>query len=156
MSGVSDTEFEPERNITREEFLKILLTALDIKTGDGTRYTDVPANSWYAPYVEGAASCGIVNGISDDVFGTGTPITRQDMCVMTFRALQYKGKAPELDSSYTFADDSAIADYAKESIYILRQYGAVSGMGDDLFAPKNNTTRAQAAVMLQNILQKNL
>ena len=156
VSGVSDTEFEPERNITREEFLKILLTALDIKTGDGTRYTDVPANSWYAPYVEGAASCGIVNGISDDVFGTGTPITRQDMCVMTFRALQYKGKAPELDSSYTFADDSAIADYAKESIYILRQYGAVSGMGDDLFAPKNNTTRAQAAVMLQNILQKNL
>ena len=156
INGVSETRFEPQRNITREEFLKILLTALEIDTSDGTRYTDVPADSWYAPYVEGAASCGIVNGISDDVFGTGTPITRQDMCVMTFRALQYKGKAPELEGSYTFADDSAIADYAKESIYALKQYGAVSGIGDDLFAPQNNTTRAQAAVMLQNILQKNM
>ena len=47
-----------------------------------------------------------------------------------------------------FADGDAISDYAAEAVGSLYQNGVVSGRGDNLFAPQDTMTRAEAAAIL--------
>ena len=155
VSGVSDTEYQPNRYITREEFLKLLCGALDISPQNDaeTAFSDVPSDSWFAPFVSAAVQCGIANGISVEEFGSGLPITRQDMCVMTVRALEYLKKPMNYPAAERFSDDSDFADYSAESIYKLRNAGIVSGTGDGRFMPNEYATRAEMAVMISNMLR---
>ena len=50
INGVSETEFAPNREVTREEFAKMIVNAFSI-TGEGKSFADVPATAWYAPFV---------------------------------------------------------------------------------------------------------
>ena len=54
-------------------------------------FEDVPEYQWYYKYAASGVRKGIVNGISKTRFGTGSSISRQDMAVMTVRALDYLG-----------------------------------------------------------------
>ena len=113
-------------------------------------FTDIPSDAWYAPFIRQAFGEGIVNGISDDLFGVGLPITRQDLCTMAYNAAL---KIIEIETPHElFADDDEISDYAKKAVYALRAAGVVSGITDDEFAPKENATRAQAAKIIYSIL----
>ena len=53
-----------------------------------------------------------------------------------------------------FADSSAISDYAKAAVAQLYIKGVVSGIGNNLFAPKLNVTRAEAAQIIYNVLKE--
>ena len=51
-----------------------------------------------------------------------------------------------------FDDDNSIADYAKSSIYVLKEQGIINGVGGNMFAPYNTATRAEAAKMIYEII----
>ncbi len=90
INGYGDGTFGVNDNVTREQFVRMLLTALDIKlTSDkGSEFKDVAEGEWYSNYVNTALQMGIVSGISDDMFGVGEEISRQDMAVMCRRAIE--------------------------------------------------------------------
>jgi hypothetical protein len=75
------------------------------------------------------------------------------MAVMLYRAAQ----AMELEWSQPatvasqFADQGSIADYALEAVTELQRHGAMNGKENDLFAPRDKSTRAQAAATLYRI-----
>lgn len=120
--------------------------------GSMTKFTDVKAIDWFAPFVAWAFEHGIVSGTSDTTFSPDEKITRQDMMVMVVRFMEYKKFTPELTSEKAlFADNSDIADYAKQQVYELKQAGLVSGRGANKFEPKASATRAEAAQMMANI-----
>ena len=48
----------------------------------------------------------------------------------------------------SFTDDGDISDYAKDSVYALKNLGLINGMGDGSFMPRANATRAQTAQIL--------
>lgn len=154
LSGVGDGIFEPNRNVKREEFAKIVTLAFAYDADEAKiSFTDIPSDAWYAPFIRQAFGEGIVNGISDDLFGVGLPITRQDLCTMAYNAALKAGKIIEIETPHElFADDDEISDYAKKAVYALRAAGVVSGITDDEFAPKENATRAQAAKIIYSIL----
>ncbi len=154
LSGVGDGIFEPNRNVKREEFAKIVTSAFAYDADEAKiSFTDVPSDAWYAFFIRQAFGEGIVNGISDDLFGVGMPITRQDLCTMAYNAALKAGKIIEIETPQElFADDDEISDYAKKAVYALRAAGVVSGLTDDEFAPKENATRAQAARIIYAIL----
>lgn len=152
ISGVGDKTFEPARTITREEFVKLICQAFNLEKADAeSRFDDVKSDSWYGEYVMTAVENGIVNGISDSLFGTGMNITREDMAVMIYRALQKSGKT-FTDNASDFADESEFAEYSAEAIKALAASGIVSGMGDNNFAPKSYATRAESAVMIDRCI----
>ena len=153
IDGVSDKEFQPERRINREEFIKLLCTAANIPTAQTDRFADVSGQNWFAPYVGGAVAAGIVSGISDDMFGAGLEISRQDMCVMIKNALAYNGTALEAENYEKFADSADIKDYAEESVYVLRQAGIVNGKDGNVFDPSGKTTRAEAAAIILRMIE---
>lgn len=153
ISGKGDNRFAPQDNVKREEFVKMLVLAFDLKD-DGekaTNFNDVNTDEWYAPYIKTAYNLGIVNGISDNSFGIGSCISRQDMAVMITRA-----KNVELDTSKSnsgFSDSDKIADYAGASIDYLKDKGAINGYADGTFRPHGNVTRAETAKVLYELLK---
>lgn len=152
ISGKADNIFGVNENITREEFVKILMGVFNIKTEECENvFDDVDSEMWYAPYILTAYKLGIASGISDRSFGVGQLITRQDMAALTARAMEYSGMILDSSEENKFSDDSEIGDYAKKSVYALKKLGLISGMDDGSYAPTNSATRAQAAKMLYSV-----
>ncbi len=146
VSGYDNKKFAPENSITREEFVKLVVSAFFAdKVADGVDFEDVAADAWYSKYISVAVGEGIVSGIGSNKFGIGCNVTRQDMAVILHRI------APEKLASVgdrRFDDDESISEYAKEAVYALRAAGIINGISDTEFAPLKSATRAEAVVML--------
>lgn len=144
--------FLPSNNIKREEFAKIVAKAFDINdnTEETSKFSDVNENDWFSSSVGSLVSKNIVNGISENEFGVGKPITRQDAATILFRILNATSDTAEQEK---FADDEDIAEYAKESIYTLKNSKMISGYSDGTFRPNSHITRAEAVQMIYNILK---
>ena len=156
ISGSGDGQFHPERSVTREEFIKMVLLALDFEITDKITHSipDAPLGSWYDYYLQAAYNMGIVGGYPDGRFGVGDNILRQDMAVILCNAMEKAGKLVDKDVLETnFSDEAEIAPYAKEKITLLVKEGYISGMGDGTFSPLTSSTRAQAAQLIYNVIK---
>ena len=153
ISGKGDGSFAPNDNVTREEFVKMLVLSLGLNNTDGETpvLSDMSGNEWFAPYVYAAFNNGIVNGIGEG-FGVGQNITRQDMAVLCARAIEFKAVTLEpVRENMAFADE--ISDYAKDAVAKLWGAGLVNGKSETEFAPTATATRAEAAKMLYEVLK---
>lgn len=152
VNGVSDSEFAPKGNLTREQAVKILCLAAGI---EGIKalggFLDVDSNAWYAEYIMAAKEAGVVKGISDTEFGIGEKITRQDFAVMILRAFELSAEQGDVQ----FTDYDTVSDYAKEAVKTLSKKGIINGYADGTFKPFANCTRAEAAVIIYRILGGN-
>lgn len=145
--------FYPNDNITREEFVKMLTVAYKLNIENKTaKFTDVNADDWFMPYVAAALENGIVNGVSDDMFGTGQNITRQDLAVMAYNAALKNGVEFNTEGVQKFSDDDKISDYAKAAVYALKSQDIVNGIDGKNFAPQDTATRAEAAKILYALI----
>lgn len=155
VDGYEDGTIRPNGTITRDEFVKLLMVALkvDLSKAQASVYNDIPAGAWQAPYVMAATGEGLVTGIDAINFGAGTVISRQDMALMIYRAvLKYGVKLPST-KIVSFRDADMIAGYALEAVNSLAAAGVLTGLGDDTFAPASGATRAQAMVMIYQIVR---
>ncbi|GBG11772.1 hypothetical protein PAT3040_06619 [Paenibacillus agaridevorans] len=157
IEGASAQSFLPNRAITRAEFLKMILKALDLTSSSQSpvdAFEDVNSDDWYYEVVSAGYRLGIVNGKSDQHFGANDAITREDMAVMIFRSIQIAGTTSfnHTNTSATFVDHSTISDYAFKAVESLQAIGIVNGMDDGAFCPKQLTTRAQAAAVVFRLL----
>jgi hypothetical protein len=150
INGVGEGRFAPNADVTREQFVKMIVIAFGFELKEGeTSFSDVNVNEWYAPYIYSANGAGIINGISAAEFGTGANISRQDMVVMIYRALAEKSfdfSHPVDDSG--FADSELIYDYAKEAVSVMVEKGVINGVGNNMFEPSSNASRAAAAKVI--------
>lgn len=151
INGDGTGAFHPDRNVTREEFVKMLLLTFGIEPDDGAKsdFADVDSGSWYEAYVAKASGLGIVNGISATSFGTGHSITRQDMAVMIVRCLELKGISMESDGNANeFGDEAGISGYAVEAVKLLHNAGILNGDASGNFNPALFAKRAEVAKVL--------
>jgi len=149
ISGYSEEEFKPDNEVTRAEFTKLVVSLMDDKNAEGTvNFTDVTENDWFAPFVKKGVASGIINGAGTS-FMPGSFITREDAAVIIYRFLN--GKI-SLDKEESFADEADMAQYSKDAIKALSGAKIVNGMGNGCFMPKKTLTRAQAAVLINSVL----
>ena len=155
IKGRSADEFAPSENVTRAEFVKMILGVFGIEAnGNSAGFEDVTSGDWYAPYVNTAYELGIVTGVSDTYFGANEKITRQDAAVIIQRACKSAEKSLEkVNEAAVFDDAEDISEYAIEAINELTEADILHG-SDNKFNPRNNCTRAEAAVMLKNVSDK--
>ena len=154
LSGKGDRLFFPADNIKREEFMKILVLAFGLYDESATcSYTDIPTDNWAYPYVASGTKAGLTVGYEDGSFGAGANISREDMAVMVHRLLVSIRNIDRItDLSKTFDDMDLVSGYAGNSVKMLLNSGIVQGENNK-FNPKNNTTRAEAAQLIYNILK---
>lgn len=159
ISGYGDGNVYPNAAVTREQFLRMLITAINPEMPETEQelpvsFADVDAGAWYADSVGRAVRLGIVYGINESIFGVGMQITREDAAVMLCRAVEAKKKVlAETAQPMGFADETDISGYALNSVKAMQRAGIISGYEDGSFLPKNPVTRAEAAVMIYNVLK---
>lgn len=149
VNGYEDGTFRPEDSVTKGEFIKLLMSATGKGTSDGfTNYKDVNA-SWARPYVSKAIYLGICDNISDstEIFGVDKSITRAQAVALMGRLL-----APDKTGIPSFTDNSSIPDWASNEVYSMVELGLITGMEDGSFKPLDNLTRAEAATIIERIM----
>ncbi len=156
INGKTDTEFKPSEVVLREEFAKMMMLSVmpgSVETtGTESSFSDVDSSAWYGPYIEAATKNNIISGYGD-TFGIGDTIRREDMAVMCYRALKAAGiTLVAVRDEHKFTD--AISDYAQEAISALYSAGLINGYSDTEFNANGTATRAEAATMLYNIIEK--
>lgn len=152
VSGDGNESFNPGGNVTRAEFVTMLMKAIDMVDEDAEcDFEDVPKNDWSYKYVASAFATGITSGVDDKHFGKNTTITRQEAAAFLHRAAVRMYLPLDNDSSEQFADEEDIADWALRSVKVMKAAGLINGVGDNRFEPHGVTTRAQAAKMIYEL-----
>lgn len=151
VAGDGNGGFAPNDYVTREQFAKMLVMALGIYDESAVCTFDDGADGWYSPYIASLAGSGIVNGIGSNLFGVGQLITREDMAVMAYNALKFSNYELTVGKE-SFADFDTVSDYAKEAVSLLAGDGIINGTDEGKFAHHDNTTRAEAAVVINSII----
>ncbi|MCL6601504.1 MAG: S-layer homology domain-containing protein [Paenibacillus sp.] len=153
IEGISNTEFNPQGEVTRAQFAAMITRALSLKAVSLSTFVDVNSKSWYAEAVAAVNEAGIVFGRSEDAFAPNERITREEMAVMIVRAYEYlQGSKTSETAAISFSDYSQIHDWAKNASGIAEQAGLIKGRGNKQFAPQETMTRAESAQVISNLL----
>lgn len=155
MKGMNENSFNPEGKLTRAQFASLLVRLFGL-TGEGEiPFQDVSQADWYFREVRIAYENGIVNGTSLKTFSPNEEVTRQDMVVMLVRAMERAKMELTLPAeAASFTDGNKIAHYATEAIRRAKTNGLVTGYPDGSFRPLAVSKRAEAAILLDQVLHR--
>ena len=178
VDGYEDGTFRPERTITRAEFVKMILDATHLTPGCETvewmKENAANMDGWLTSYqpklndmndhwlttqgwTEAALYSGMVvpSDYNGGNFRPEKPIARYEIALMVTRALGqvYEAKAEEdLNIDLPFTDSDTTMSWMKGYIRAASEAGVVNGYPDGSFQPNEASTRAEAVVMVQRML----
>ena len=156
LNGISATTFSPNTGMTRGMFVTALgrLAGIDPADYQAGKFTDVKADAYYVPYVNWAASKGIVSGTTDTTFAPDSQITREQMAVILKNYAAKLGYTiPKTLKAVTFADNTKISSQVKEAVKSMQQAGILAGRTNNRFDPKGTATRAEVATVLRRFVE---
>lgn len=151
MSGFGNGLFGPDEALSRAQLAQILYSKEGRPAATGTLFTDVTAGMWYANAIAWAAEKGVVSGYGDGRFGPDDNITREQLAVMLWR---YAGSPAPSAKELDLVDSSGASPFALDALRWAVENKILSGYGDGQLAPQGPATRAQAAQMLKNFMEK--
>jgi hypothetical protein len=111
IDGYADRTFKPGNNITRAEFVSVIVKAFKLIGQDGKVFADT-ANHWAKNAIATAAARGIITGYSDTSFGPDDLITREQMSTIIVGAAQIASAA----NGKSFTDNADISEWAKAAL----------------------------------------
>lgn len=152
--GTNPAAFEPNKKITRGEYLCWLVRALGLYAEGQESFSDIPdTRSDYKEAVI-AKALSIAQGMEDGTFGPDQSITREDVMVFTARALKTLGLAGGAPPSplTSFEDAPSVSQYAKDSVSQMVGLKLIQG-NEGRIEPQSEMTRAEAAVLLLRVLE---
>lgn len=147
IDGYPDGTFKPELNITRAEFVKMVVEVrgLTLPTTFTAPFPDVPVNDWSARYVAAAKAAGIAMGYANGQFRPDRSISRAEIAAFVVRAGGFT-----INTGGTRFPDVSQTHWAFNEIMTARNNGIVSGFADGTYRPNTAATRAEAAVIIFN------
>jgi len=151
VSGISSSQFGPDANIRRGDFLLMLYRAAGSPQVTTTvDFPDVAPTDYYATAIAWAQEYGLASGMADGTFSPNTNITREQAFTILNRALPLVG----IECDYVpvvvlerFKDLSNLSNWAAEHAAVLAAYHFIGGE-DNMLNPKVNLTRIEMAVLL--------
>lgn len=158
ITGQSADVFAPGKQVTRAEFVSLLVRALELNRNGAAAasFTDVSADGWYNDAIQAAVVNGLVSGYADQRFAPNQNITRAEMAVILSKALKFTGAQdnPGVQPA-AFADADSIRDWAKEAVGKVTESGLMQGRSGNRFEAGSFTTRAEAAVVVYRLYKLN-
>lgn len=154
VSGYPNGKFGPNDAVTREQFAKMMVIALDLPevSLETSSFKDVPTDIWSFKYIESAQNylTGYM-GISDNSYNRMGNALREDIAYALVKAcvsdLQVENmQVDEVNS--LFSDADKISEPYKVFVLAAYQKGLISGYTDKTFRPDGTLTRAEAAKIL--------
>ncbi len=113
-------------------------------------FGDVTEKCSYLNAVTWAYDCGVINGVGGGKFKPTEPVSRQQLCAMLARYLQYRGVKQEYPEGVLdgFTDLDDLDPVFMENMRFIVSLGVVRGYGDGRLCPAATINRAEAATML--------
>lgn len=149
MSGMGDGTFGLGQNVTRAQFVSMLVRMFGWQQAQGASYSDVDPSAWYYNDVMTASAMGALG--NETGFRPNDNITREEIAVMLVRALGYDELAKEFSDTYLpFNDVSSNKGY----ISLAYDFGIVSGKTANSFDPYGTALREEAAAMMMRCYNK--
>ena len=153
MAGVSDTEFAPDKNVTRAMFVSVLYR-LDGEpdASDSLPFNDVSAGSYYEKPAKWAYKNGIVSGLSDTEFAPDSEITKEQIAAILLRYAEYQGvdTKPEAEDLALPKDMDSVSDWAKDGVTFCFADGILHGDENAFLNPRSFATRSEMSAILVN------
>ena len=149
LNGYGTGLFGPDDHMTRAQAAQMFYNLLlDQEVSAAVRFTDVPADAWYARAVETLASLGMVKGVGGGKFAPERTITRAEFTVMAmhFARLPEGGENP-------FSDVTS-SDWFYDQVVGAVQYGWITGYTDGTFRPEATITRAEVTAITNRLLDR--
>ncbi|WP_058484995.1 S-layer homology domain-containing protein [Defluviitalea phaphyphila] len=155
MGGYANNEFKPNKNISRAEFITIMIRLLDYLYIDSEKaeisFTDVEDNAWYLDALKKAVYLGLIND-SNGEFMPNKELTREEAATIAIRAYEIVGEVEAQDKK--FKDHNEISNWAVDGVYKAVALELFSGNADNTFKPKQPVTRSQTAVIIGRLMYK--
>ena len=159
ITGVADHEFAPDSKLTRAMAVQILAR---VALGDGLssynysgKFGDVKSSDWYAKAVEWAVQNEITYGTGPNTFSPKSPVTREQFAGFLYAFARSKGKDVSAAADLSgYKDTSSISSWAVKFVKWAVAKKLISGTSATTLSPKQTTTRAQAAVIIKNFVEK--
>lgn len=164
LSGYSDNTFKPSAQITREQaaaiYGKVLQHNLneqelaDIVTKEAsTSYSDVEADRWSNSAIKLVSAAGVMQGTSKTAFTPSKTMNREEFVASAASlAKKLNITTPVKTEKIRFKDEDSISlDYVADINYMAERGIVASGTTEN-FNPKQPVTRAQAATILNRML----
>ncbi len=147
IKGTGQGLFEPQRPISRSEFVQMMVTALQLKTETYKEglFNDVYASNWFAAAVATAYHHQIVSGYPDGSFKPGHSISRNEIASIFY---QIEGRKNSSTVMLMYDDLEEIPVWALNGVRFTYEYGLMSGYEDGTFRGEKPLTRAEAAVVI--------
>ncbi len=151
IAGYPDGTFKPDELITRAEFSAIVYRILGLENAeDGVIYDDTKGH-WAEDIIATMSlpeGYGMLRGYGDGNFGPNDHITREQAVAIIARAKSATWKAAEEGAKDVFADAEDISWWFDGEMDAAVTNGLITGYADGSYKPLNNTTRAEACVLL--------
>ncbi|ETT73025.1 cell wall/surface repeat protein [Paenibacillus sp. FSL R7-277] len=161
IEGTGGNLFSPDRDITRAEFVAILVRGLGIKPMTGqSAFADVNPTDWYHGFIQAAQAYKLVDGFADGKFLPNERITREQATVIIGRAMSLTNLKTRLAVQQTsenlrsYADGAEVSPWAASGMISSIQSGIINGRSSTILAPAAYITRAEVATIIQRLLQK--
>ncbi len=154
IAGTTPTTFDPQGGVTRAEFAAFAVRALGLwNLGGDVHFSDVASSSWAAPVIAAAAAESFIQGFPDGTFRPQAQITNVQMAVIVGRIMGFLHIGAGT-ASVAPSDQASIPAWAAPDVALVLSQGVMTTQSGGAFAPNATTTRAQAAQIIWNLMQK--
>ncbi|MBR5328822.1 MAG: S-layer homology domain-containing protein [Firmicutes bacterium] len=152
LTGYPDGTFQPDKAISRGEFVAVLVRLLQTENkitvdAQGVSGFEDCANTWVDPYVAAAKAAGITTGVTETTFCPDQPVSRQEMSTFIARALGYEAVGTEA----AFTDAADIAPWALPYVIACVEHEVLNGYPEGTFLPEKNASRAEVSTLLARV-----
>ncbi|MCI7125501.1 MAG: S-layer homology domain-containing protein [Agathobaculum sp.] len=140
-------KYEPDREMTRAEFMRYINRAFHFTEKAAINYTDVKSSAWYYETVQIATKYGYINGVGNNKMEPEGKITREQAAVVIGRL--FKADVGDISpSDLPFTDKKEISNWSAGYIKAAADKGFLAGYADGSFQPGRVVTRGEVAKIL--------
>ncbi|WP_138754566.1 S-layer homology domain-containing protein [Paenibacillus sinopodophylli] len=150
LKGDATGNLNENQSITRAEFVALVNRVFNYSDTSSQVFADVAATKWYADEFSKAFAAGIVQGDAAGLMKPNASITRAEVAVVLANAFRLTAQNGNAYSG--FSDGRAVAAWAQDAVSALLEKQYVQGRSGNQFAPSAQITRAEAVVMIDNVM----
>lgn len=158
ITGYPDGTFKPDKALSRVEFSVLLVKASKVAGGQKELpFKDVPKSYWGYAFIQKAYEQGWISGFPDDTFRPENPVNREQAALILTKQMKAETRGVAYQIPYAnVLDKDKISEWAFTQVAWLMQEKIIKGTPTKTFLPQKALSRAEAVVMLLNVLDYKL
>ena len=155
-SGAEGDPYYPNKYLSRGMLSTVLgrFDGADVSGFTGSAFSDVPAESYYSPYIAWAAEKGYMSGYGGGLFGADDTVTREQLAVVLARYMRENGLYDGAAPAANYTDGDIISEWARDGIDVCADAGILLGSDDGSYNPRAFAVRWQCAIVFERLLKR--